>query len=428
MLAAWVFLAAVPLGLMTPEATGQQGSTESLLLILDASGSMNGDDGHGRPKIDAAKDALRSLVDSLPVGAPVGLRVYGHRVPNTDKANGCRDSELVAPVRPLDPAAMKAVIGSFHAVGFTPIGFSLQESVKDLPAEGERTVVLVSDGADTCAPPEPCDVAKTLRGQGVDLKIETVGFQVDPAARGQLQCIAAAGGGSYRDAGDAASLSREVQAISARALRQYTAGGTPVQGGSAFRDAPLLEAGLYKDGVLAGETNWYAVNVAAGQQLTVTATLVGSPDTPRSPSRLFQVIFVNPALERFSSGDGSKFVVGDLGTTTRTIKVSTGAVAGPGSADRAKEAGKYYFTVQLKDGDLARREFPLELEVALMGAGTTTSSGIAPSGTQAGRALPAASSADDGGLSPWLTGVGGLVLGAVAGAGAVVLAKRRSAA
>ena len=62
----------------------------ALLLILDASGSMKADDGSGRAKVAASKDALNQMVDALPDGAPVGLRVYGHRVSNAakDKSRG----------------------------------------------------------------------------------------------------------------------------------------------------------------------------------------------------------------------------------------------------------------------------------------------------------------------------------------------------
>ncbi len=94
---------------------------------------MRADDGSGRPKIEAAKQALTTFVDGVPEGSTVGLRVYGHRVPNTDKANGCRDTDLVTPVRPVDKAQMKAAIGRFQPTGFTPIGYSLQEAAKDLP-------------------------------------------------------------------------------------------------------------------------------------------------------------------------------------------------------------------------------------------------------------------------------------------------------
>ncbi len=57
------------------------------------------------------------MVDSLPPGASVDLRVYGHRVPTSDKANGCQDIDLIAPIAPLRKADMKAKINSFQATG-----------------------------------------------------------------------------------------------------------------------------------------------------------------------------------------------------------------------------------------------------------------------------------------------------------------------
>jgi Ca-activated chloride channel family protein len=111
------------------QAPLSEDNASSLLLILDASGSMNSDDGSGQSKIAAAKQALYQVVDSLPEGSQVGLRVYGHRASNSekDRAAGCRDTELISPVQPLSRRAMKDSIGrtrrfTFHcaAVDFRP--------------------------------------------------------------------------------------------------------------------------------------------------------------------------------------------------------------------------------------------------------------------------------------------------------------------
>lgn len=111
---------------LSHEAAAQEKTQDppALLLIMDSSGSMKADDGTGRPKIRSAKAALRGLVARLPDDADVGLRVYGHRVPNTDRMRGCRDTELVAPVAPLDRARLNSAISSFEAKGWTPIGLS----------------------------------------------------------------------------------------------------------------------------------------------------------------------------------------------------------------------------------------------------------------------------------------------------------------
>jgi Ca-activated chloride channel family protein len=352
-------------------------SPPALLLIMDASGSMNADDGSGHTKIDAAKDALRALVDKLPKGAPVGLRVYGHRVPNTDKANGCRDSQLVMPVGPLDPDAMKAAIGSYQAKGYTPIGFSLQEGARDLPPEGERTIILVSDGEDTCAPPDPCEVAKGLKAQGIGLKIETVGFQVDPAARAQLQCIATATGGAYRDAPNAAELATGLQQISGRALREYQAHGTPVKGGAAFRDAPIVGPGLYTDTLLGAEVLWYGVNLQVDQELVVRATLVGSPGEEGRAGR-FLAVFVTPDLQNFYTRTESKF--GDIGKETLSVANRTGVVS--------QNPGTWYLRIFKAVGEV-KRPLPLEIEIQVLGPGSaastnsTTVSGSATTATWA---------------------------------------------
>ncbi|MEX2503270.1 MAG: hypothetical protein WD378_00370 [Egicoccus sp.] len=79
---------------------------------------------------------MRGVVDALPDGTHVGLRVYGHREPNTDEERGCQDSELVGPVQPLDRDAMRTAIDEFQPSGFTPIGLSLREAAGDLPPEG----------------------------------------------------------------------------------------------------------------------------------------------------------------------------------------------------------------------------------------------------------------------------------------------------
>ena len=105
----------------------------AMLIILDASGSMNNLDQDGVPFFDKAKDAVLELIEALPDGMLVGLRVYGYREPNTDPVRGCQDTELVAPVAPLYRAAITKAIAGLEASGYTPIGLSLQEAAADLP-------------------------------------------------------------------------------------------------------------------------------------------------------------------------------------------------------------------------------------------------------------------------------------------------------
>lgn len=338
----------------------------SILLVLDSSGSMKADDGTGQTKLAAAKAALNQLVDRLPEGAPVGLRVYGARGPRDDKARGCRDTQLISPVAPLEPAALKRQIASFDARGFTPIGRSLEEGAKDLPDEGDRTMILVSDGVDTCGRPDPCAVAKKLSREGLDLTIQSVGYQVDAKARRQLECIADATGGGYFDVEDSNKLGDQLEALAVRTLRRYRTAGTPVKGGLTRQEAPLVGSGQYLDAIRPGEERWYAVRVEAAQTLSAGATTVGTRQAG-GPGNLDLVRTVWVLSLHDSAGEQSTFdnLVGGLGPGTKSHAVTDA------SAYRAEEGGPplRYVRVFLNDPQrvLPVRDFPVELLVGVRG-------------------------------------------------------------
>ena len=172
--------AAVP-----PPATPTESTP--VMVVLDASGSMKQADAPG-PRIDAAKRAVGELVAALPDDARVGLTVYGTGTGSSDaeKARGCKDITQLVPVERVDRAAFGRAVAGLRASGYTPIGESLRVAARGLPAEGPRSIVLVSDGEDTCAPPPPCEVAKQLKQSGIDLVVHTIGFKVGAAARAQL--------------------------------------------------------------------------------------------------------------------------------------------------------------------------------------------------------------------------------------------------
>ena len=58
------------------------------------------------------------------------------------------------------------------------------------PATTTRRIVLITDGEDTCAPPDPCEVARELAAQGTSLVVDTLGLVPDEKVRKQLICIA----------------------------------------------------------------------------------------------------------------------------------------------------------------------------------------------------------------------------------------------
>ncbi len=377
----------------------------AVILILDASKSMKDDDGTGRPKFQAAKEALNTLVDELPDDAKVGLRVYGSEVSGTGRAAGCADTKLVSPVAALDRAALKGQINALAPRGFTPIGASLQGAAEDLGTAKQKTVVLVSDGGDNCKPPDPCDVAKQISKGGVDLKIQAVGFQVTEGARRQLQCIAKAGGGRYVDATDAKDLGAQLRALTARALRPYITVGEPIEA------APQPEApqphppGRYTTELRPGEAAWYAFEVGAGQGIGVSTTL------PASDAGIPTQLRTELQSERMKVKDS------DLATNSGDV-LTAKMDARPAPEDFEKPP-RGHALVRLEADAAAGQTGPYPIELTVDVTGEVAEEKKAPA--REGGA------ADDGGISAGLAGGLAALVGVALGAALAGLSGGRPA-
>ncbi|WP_297005948.1 VWA domain-containing protein [uncultured Corynebacterium sp.] len=195
------------------------------MLVLDGSYSMVEKDVDGRARIDVAKEAANKVLTKIGDATDVGLLTYGTKVSNgpDDKVEGCKDITLLSGPVSGKVDDLKDKVDEVTPKGFTPIGEALRAAAEALPDSGDRTIVLVSDGADTCAPPPVCEVARELDRNGVDLVINTVGLLVDRAAREELECIAEATGGSYADAKDAEQL---IQGVEEAATGEKVGGGS----------------------------------------------------------------------------------------------------------------------------------------------------------------------------------------------------------
>lgn len=184
-------------GLAVPAAAE---TTKNVALILDASGSMNDKLRNGERKISAAKIAVRDLVSKIPGSINLSFRAYGHQSHRSKK--NCRDTQLLVPFGSATTVSKQIVTQSngLDAQGYTPITYVLGLAADDLkPLSGPKTIILVSDGRETCEG-DPCLLAKKLADANADLVIHTVGFGVDAQTKRQLQCIAKYGRGTYREA------------------------------------------------------------------------------------------------------------------------------------------------------------------------------------------------------------------------------------
>jgi Ca-activated chloride channel family protein len=344
------------------------------MVVLDASGSMTGADPAGGSKMDAAKAAVHAFLDAAPDGAPVGLTAYGTATGNSDaeRAQGCQDVSVLKPVGPLDRAGLGTAVDGLVPRGYTPIGRSLQVAAEQLPQEGPRSIVLVSDGVDTCAPPEPCDVVRTLAGQGVDLVVHAVGFGVDAEARAQLSCIAQATGGTYTDAPDADALERVLPRVTASALRNYQPAGTPIAGAATVEAAPVAAPGQHLDTIGQHEQRFYAVDVPEGATAYFSATV----SFPRLSGVSIYEDFNSLQLRtfgdagedchEFKSQQATDSSSGEALTVATTWTGATEPDNGNASGDRCRGGGRYTFalTWERVSADVPER-LPVELLVGV---------------------------------------------------------------
>ncbi|MBI2995931.1 MAG: VWA domain-containing protein [Candidatus Melainabacteria bacterium] len=183
----------------------------TILIVFDASGSME-EKIRGETKIHIAKRVLENVISNADSDVNIGLRVYGLSIATGNPSIDCNDSRLL--VLP-GVENRRLIISEIYQIlprGFTPITYSLSQAVQDLsPYQGERSIILISDGLETCGG-DPCQLAHTLKASNIDLKIDVVGFGIkdDWAARQQLKCIALNTSGRYFAADSAEELTRSL--------------------------------------------------------------------------------------------------------------------------------------------------------------------------------------------------------------------------
>jgi hypothetical protein len=254
-------------------AVGAEG--RRIQIILDVSGSMKAPMGSGS-KMEAAKRAIREAITGLDESAVVALRYYGHRVPQERKAESCKDTELVVPFQALDRSSFLRVVDGAVPRGQTPTAFSLEQAARDFGAasDEERSIVLVSDGEETCGG-DPLATVRDLAAQGFKVKVHTIGFDVDAAARAQLESISRATGGEFYDARDAAALAESLRQVTQKALlvQRDSTFGEEIRGGNTFDDAVPLRPGIayhLDHHQREDQSDYFAVDVKAGQKVIVS--------------------------------------------------------------------------------------------------------------------------------------------------------------
>ncbi|WP_129642493.1 vWA domain-containing protein [Peristeroidobacter agariperforans] len=246
-----------------PAAVASGGGIE---IILDASGSMLQKIG-GQRRIDIAKQTLSKLTSSgIPAGTPFALRVFGREV------DSCQ-TDLDIPVSPLSAAAVDAKIKALEAKNNarTPIGASLEKVSSDLAAiKGERLVVLLTDGEETCGG-DPAAAIAALTKAGTTVRVNIVGFAIeDPKLAVTFSHWASLGNGSYFDAKDAAGLSRALMQSLRPSFEVVTPQGQVIATGVTGGDPIAVMPGNYSVRIKGQTSRTQSVSIESKATATVT--------------------------------------------------------------------------------------------------------------------------------------------------------------
>lgn len=187
------------------------------LLILDASGSMRARTDEGRLRINAARTVLFDLLAQIPENVPLGLQLYGHSLPSEPKARSCRDSEIIVEPEAMNRQLLTDIAAFVEPQGQTPIGYSLAIAGQQLGDTPGALVVLLTDGEETCDAEEgseffPGRVLADLQAQGIDLRVNIVGFDItDPEVQADLSRLASSTGGQFYSAVGQSELATALQ-------------------------------------------------------------------------------------------------------------------------------------------------------------------------------------------------------------------------
>jgi von Willebrand factor type A domain-containing protein len=266
--AAYVTLARAPItitpakeepGMVEVTAASALPAGSAVEIILDASGSMLQKIGKER-RIDIARQTLTKLVNTtIPAGTPFAFRVFGRM------EDSCQ-SDLDVPLGPLNVQAVSAKIASLEPKNGakTAIGASLEQVASDLRSvQGERLVILLTDGEETCGG-DPAAAIDKLKKSGTSVRVNIVGLAIDDATlAATFRHWADAGSGTYFDAQGAAALNDAMAKAMRPSFEIVDAQGAVVGEGLAGGEPVRVMPGNY--------TVRLAGHKGAGQSVTVRA-------------------------------------------------------------------------------------------------------------------------------------------------------------
>jgi hypothetical protein len=175
------------------------GDEPEVVVIVDGSGSM-GEPFAGAPsRMAMAKDAIETVVSGLPSPVDVALIDFG----NCDQVR--LDKFYSQPERP----SLIREVRSLRPDRGTPLARSIERAGNIVSADVESTIVVVSDGEDTCGR-DPCAAARAVKAKRPNITINVIDVSGE-GGRSVVQCIASATGGKVLTPNSSLDMKNKVQ-------------------------------------------------------------------------------------------------------------------------------------------------------------------------------------------------------------------------
>jgi Ca-activated chloride channel family protein len=222
-------IAALALGCLASLPSIAQEAPPTSVVIVDGSGSMWGNLGtEKQSKLEAVREALRTLLPSLRPEARVGLASFGHR-----RRGSCGDAEVIMPPDVGATERLAPPIDKLNAVGKGPLVLALREAANAIAGATPASVILIADDLDNCGQ-DICTALNSILAASPNLVVHTVALAFDKPKIAHISCIARMTGGKLWDARDTVGLNSAI----AQALSLAHVQNTPAAETAARDEAP----------------------------------------------------------------------------------------------------------------------------------------------------------------------------------------------
>lgn len=260
-----------------PVATQPGASIQrTTMLVVDTSGSMSASD------MATVRSAVEQFLQRAPADVKVGVVSFANKA-----------TVNVAPT--LDRNAVRTAVSQLKAKGDTSLYDAVSLAADALGSTGDRSIVLLSDGADNKSSASKDYAIQRLSSGGI--RAEVIGFKTGYSDNSVLGQFASAGGGSVAAADDGAAVDGAFTAA-ARALdSQVIWSAKPPDSVNGKQDIVLK-------GVAKGASFSAGTSFDFGPAPAPSATATTAPTTPTPTSTTSPAVVAAPAPAQGLETDG----------------------------------------------------------------------------------------------------------------------------